>query len=109
MSGCTQKVSNILVSTIKNNKECVKFLIKIIQSFYYFFLFLSNRTRSLGLLLETTKPNTIELNEHQREPREQCPLAGLQSMPRINSSFDSFCKSISYPVTRAFNMTKINF
>ena len=84
MWGCTQNVSDISVGTIKNNKKCLKFLIKLIQSFFFF---LRNQTRSLGPLLETTKPNTIELNEHQREPREQCPPTGLQSMRGIQLQF----------------------
>ena len=84
MSGCTQNVSDISIGTIKNNKECVKFLIKLIP---FFFFFLRNQTRSLEHLLETTKPNTTELNEHQREPREQCPSVGLQSMLGIQHQF----------------------
>ena len=82
MSGCTQNVLDISIGTIKNNKECVKFLIKLIL-----FFFLRNQTRSLEHLLETTKPNTTELNEHQREPREQCPSVGLQSMLGIQHQF----------------------
>ena len=82
MSGCTQNVSDISIDTIKNNKECVKFLIKLILFFLW-----RNQTRSLEHLLETTKPNTTELNEHQREPREQCPSVGLQSMLGIQLQF----------------------
>ena len=34
MSGCTQNVSDISIDTIKNIKECVKFLIKLILFFF---------------------------------------------------------------------------